>query len=161
MTLQAIVNGESRPLRLQREGDGIIAFWGDQRVHLNVSQISPGVYSVLAEGRGITVTLGDNGWAHAAGEVFQVEVSDPRDAPAGRGAGRRSGQLQVAAPMAGKVVRVLVQKGDTVAAGQGLLVVEAMKMQNEMKALRDAKVVDVFAQASATVAAGEVLLILE
>ena len=63
----------------------------------------------------------------------------------------------VAAPMPGKIVRVLAAVGDEVIAGQGLLVVEAMKMQNEMKAPRPGKVLSMAAKPGATVSAGEVL----
>ncbi|MBZ5578441.1 MAG: hypothetical protein LAP40_17905 [Acidobacteriia bacterium] len=59
--------------------------------------------------------------------------------------------------MPGKVVRVLVVPGDAVEAGQGLMVVEAMKMQNEMKASRAGRVLTVSAKEGATVTAGEVL----
>jgi len=59
--------------------------------------------------------------------------------------------------MPGKVVRVLVAEGDTVEAGQGLLVVEAMKMQNEIKAPRSGRVVALAAREGATVAAGDPL----
>jgi biotin carboxyl carrier protein len=63
--------------------------------------------------------------------------------------------------MPGKVVRVLVNVGDTVDAGQGLIVVEAMKMQNEMKAARPGHVIEIRAVAGQTVGAGDTLLILE
>jgi len=63
--------------------------------------------------------------------------------------------------MPGKVVRVLVAPGDSVEAGQGIAVVEAMKMQNEMKAARAGKVLSVPAKEGATVAAGEVLATIE
>jgi biotin carboxyl carrier protein len=59
--------------------------------------------------------------------------------------------------MPGKVVRVLVAAGDVVEAGQGLLVVEAMKMQNEIKAPRSGQVISLTAREGATVAAGEPL----
>jgi biotin carboxyl carrier protein len=59
------------------------------------------------------------------------------------------------------VVRVLVAQGDLVAAGQGVVVVEAMKMQNELKAPRAGRVVTISAEESATVAAGEVLIVIE
>ena len=68
-----------------------------------------------------------------------------------------AGVQTVTAPMPGKVVRVLARPGDEVAAGQGLLVVEAMKMQNEMKTPRAGKVLSMPAKEGATVAAGEVL----
>ena len=63
--------------------------------------------------------------------------------------------------MPGKVVRVLVEEGATVEEGHGLIVVEAMKRQNEMKAPRKGKVVVLAARAGASVTAGEVLVTLE
>jgi biotin carboxyl carrier protein len=63
--------------------------------------------------------------------------------------------------MPGKVIRVLVNKGDAVEAGQGLVVVEAMKMQNEMKAARPGRVAEVRVQGGDTVGAGETLVVLE
>jgi biotin carboxyl carrier protein len=63
--------------------------------------------------------------------------------------------------MPGKVIRVLVQKGDEVEAGAGLIVVEAMKMQNEMKAPRAARVLDVRVAGGDTVTAGQTLVVLE
>ena len=89
---------------------------------------------------------------------FEIAVRDPRrwsrKEPAPR---RQTASQTVAAPMPGKVVRVLVAPGDQVEAGQGLLVVEAMKMQNEMKAARAGKILSVAVIPGATVAAGEIL----
>jgi biotin carboxyl carrier protein len=125
----------------------------------------PGVYSVLLDGRvydarveetpaGLLVIVID-------GYRFEIEVRDPRRWSR-KDAARASGGVEtVAAPMPGKVVRVLVAPGDMVAAGQGLLVVEAMKMQNEMKASRDGRILSVTAKEGATVAAGEVLARIE
>ena len=91
------------------------------------------------------------------GHRFEIEVRDPRRwSP--NAASRRGGDIEtVRAPMPGKVVRVLVAPGDTVEAGQGVMVVEAMKMQNEMKASRSGRVLSVAAKEGATVTAGEVL----
>jgi biotin carboxyl carrier protein len=63
--------------------------------------------------------------------------------------------------MPGKVVCVLVQEGEPVVPGQGLVVVEAMKMQNELKSPKTGVVTKIAARAGATVAAGEVLVTLE
>jgi biotin carboxyl carrier protein len=63
--------------------------------------------------------------------------------------------------MPGKVVRLLVTEGDVVAAGQGILVVEAMKMQNEVKSPKAGKIMSVTAKAGAAVSAGEVLAVVE
>ena len=80
--------------------------------------------------------------------------------------GRRSadagkGRQNIAAMMPGKVVRVLVAMGDAVEAGEGLVVVEAMKMQNEMKSPKAGRVIEVRTRPEATVAAGEVLVVIE
>ncbi|MBV9743635.1 MAG: biotin/lipoyl-binding protein, partial [Acidobacteriia bacterium] len=63
----------------------------------------------------------------------------------------------LSSPMPGKVVHVLVAVGDAVKAGQAILVVEAMKMQNEIKAPRAGSVVSLWTQVGATVSAGEPL----
>ena len=65
------------------------------------------------------------------------------------------------APMPGKVVRVLVATGDVVETSQGLVVVEAMKMQNELKATRPGRVIEIRAREGETVGAGDTLVVLE
>jgi biotin carboxyl carrier protein len=129
-----------------------------------VKLVEPGVYSVLVEGAsyeirvsGTTETLR----VSVRGRAFAVEVRDPRDTGRGSSTSVGSGRQNISAPMPGKVVRLLVKAGDLVDAGQGLIVVEAMKMQNEMKATRPGRVVEVRARAGETVGAGDTLLILD
>ena len=124
----------------------------------------PGVYSILMDGRsyearveehpGLLVVIID-------GYRFEIDVRDPRRFRRGSSGAGAGGVQTISAPMPGKVVRVLAAVGDAVEAGQGLLVVEAMKMQNEMKALRAGKVASISAREGATVAAGEVLVTIE
>ena len=90
-----------------------------------------------------------------------MEVFDPRNLRAGGQASAQPGRQRISSPMPGKVVRVLVVPGDAVEAGQGLVVVEAMKMQNEMKSPQAGHVVEVHTQADATVAAGDILIVVE
>ncbi|MBC7929115.1 MAG: biotin/lipoyl-binding protein, partial [Rubrivivax sp.] len=71
------------------------------------------------------------------------------------------GRAQINAPMPGKVVRVLVEAGQAVEAGAGLVVVEAMKMQNELKSPKTGTVSEVRVEPGATVNAGDVLVIIE
>jgi acetyl/propionyl-CoA carboxylase alpha subunit len=71
------------------------------------------------------------------------------------------GPQRIIAPMPGKVVRVLVKPGDDVKARQGLVVVEAMKMENELRAARDGRVRDVAVAEGQSVDAGAVLLVVE
>jgi biotin carboxyl carrier protein len=63
--------------------------------------------------------------------------------------------------MPGRVIRILVEKGQEIEAGQGLIVVEAMKMQNEMKSPRAGKVLEIRTTTGAAVSAGESLLVIE
>jgi biotin carboxyl carrier protein len=134
------------------------------RSDARIAPVEPCVYSVLIDGRSYEARIElANGavLVFIDGHRFEVEIRDPRRwSRQGRKSGV-AGRLDVAAPMPGKVVRLLVAPGDTVEAGQGLLVVEAMKMQNEMKAPKAGRVIALAAQAGATVAAGEVLAVIE
>jgi biotin carboxyl carrier protein len=130
----------------------------------HVERPEPGVYSVLMDGRSYEARVEEHPDSLVIvidGTRFEMEVRDPRRwsrQAAGRGA---DGIQTVIAPMPGKVVRVLVAPGDLVGPGQGLVVVEAMKMQNEMKASRAGKVLAVPIQEGITVAAGDVLATIE
>jgi biotin carboxyl carrier protein len=130
----------------------------------SVLQVEPGVYSVLLEGVSYEVRIQPSAQgmtAIAAGQRFTVEVHNPRDASRSSRAAIGSGRQNVAAPMPGKVVRVLVDTGDLVEISQGLVVVEAMKMQNELKASRPGRVIEIHAREGETVGAGDVLVVLE
>jgi biotin carboxyl carrier protein len=98
------------------------------------------------------------------GVAFEARAIDPR-VYRRRGPGARAaanlGVRQVVAPMPGRVVKVLVKPGDRVTARQGLVVVEAMKMENELRAPADAVVRDVLAIEGASVDSGTVLVVLE
>jgi biotin carboxyl carrier protein len=120
----------------------------------------PGVYTVLLDGHSYDAfveTTPNSLIVSIHGNRFEVEVRDPRRLSRRSGAAGGSGVQTLSSPMPGKVVRVLVATGDSVQAGQGILVVEAMKMQNELKAARGGTVLTVIAKEGATVAAGEAL----
>ncbi len=124
----------------------------------------PGVYSILVDGRSYDAFVEESSGGLVVvidGHRFEIEVRDPRRRSRKAGGRHGEGVQEITAPMPGKVIRVLVKAGDTVTAGQGLVVVEAMKMQNELKALRDGTVKRVPAREGATVTAGEVLAAIE
>ncbi len=131
-------------------------------VEADAIKISRGTYSILLAGRSLEVTVEEtaNGLlVRANGREYQVEIFDPRSWRRGRGAGiELEGRQQLIAPMPGKIVRVLVAAGQQVAAGQGLLVIEAMKMQNEIHSPKSGTVEKV-AREGQTVNAGEVLAV--
>jgi len=108
-------------------------------------------YRVVMDGSSVSI----------GGRSFRVEVVDPRRWKRERNHQESEGRQNIAASMPGKVIRVLVSQGEEVEAGQGLIVVEAMKMQNEMKAARAGRVVTLAAVAGATVNAGEILATIE
>ena len=126
----------------------------------HVESPEPGVYSVLMDGRSYDAYVEEtpNGLVVSLqGYHFEIEARDPRRWSRKAAGSGGEGVQTIMSPMPGKVVRVLVAAGDTVEAGQGIVVVEAMKMQNEMKAPRAGTVLSLPAKEGATVAAGEVL----
>jgi biotin carboxyl carrier protein len=78
-----------------------------------------------------------------------------------RGRAVRSGPLRIAAPMPGKIVRVLVRVGDPVRTRQAVVVIEAMKMENELRSDRDGTVAEVFARDGMTVESGAPLVVIQ
>lgn len=169
MILRVLVDGRRVDLELSRSGEecrfrlGTEAAGGGER-SASVIEVAPGVYSVLLEGRSYEVTVepaeGSSILA-VGGRRFTVDVEDPRRSRSRAAAAFGEGRRKVTAPMPGKVVRVLVAEGEKVEAGQGIAVVEAMKMQNEMKAPKAGRVAALTAREGAAVTAGEVLAIVE
>ncbi len=92
---------------------------------------------------------------------FAADVRDPRSLRGRTRAGDDHGPRKIVAPMPGKVVRLLVQAGDEVEQGAGVAVVEAMKMQNEIKSPRKGIVQKILVAEGAAVNAGNVLAIVE
>jgi biotin carboxyl carrier protein len=129
-----------------------------------IEAVEPGVYSVLVDGRSYEARVEQSNGCVVVfidGYRFEVEIQDPRRWSRHTSRPDIEGRLHVTAPMPGKIVRLLVAEGDTVEIGQGLLVVEAMKMQNEMKAPKPGRVVSLSAREGATVTAGEVMAVIE
>jgi biotin carboxyl carrier protein len=125
----------------------------------------PNVLSLIVNGQAFEVkreqsTTDLHLWVKSA--RFAVDVRDPRSLRSRRASGSGvEGPQKVHAPMPGKIVRVLAPAGTQVSAGQGVLVIEAMKMQNELKSPKDGVVKQVVAAEGASVTAGEVLAIVE
>jgi biotin carboxyl carrier protein len=96
------------------------------------------------------------------GRSYEVAIVDPKRLRSGQSAAaHHTGAAEIVSPMPGKIVRILVEAGASVEAGAGIIVVEAMKMQNEMKAPKAGVVVSINAAEGATVNAGDVLAVIE
>ena len=165
MKYEIVINGARRSVEISspRTGSSRVTFTVDGRlVEADAIRISRGTYSILLGGRSLEVIAEEssNGLLlRSNGREFQVEILDPRSWRRGRGAGiELEGRQQLIAPMPGKIVRVLVAAGQQVNAGQGLLVIEAMKMQNEIRSPKSGTV-EKLAREGQTVNAGEVLAI--
>jgi len=104
----------------------------------------------------------ENFIVHLRQREYSIDIIDPKRLPSAQsGGGHDHGLVEIVAPMPGKIVRVLVDQGAEVVSGTGILIVEAMKMQNELKTPKSGKVVTIKAQPGATVNAGEVLAVIE
>ena len=123
--------------------------------------LQPEVMSLVVEGRQYRCVLDGRG-VLIDGRRFEFEMSDPRSLQGRRSAGgSAAGPRPVKAPMPGRVVRVLVAVGDDVAEQQGAVVIEAMKMQNELKSPKSGRVIRVAVAEGDTVGAGDVLIVVE
>ena len=95
-------------------------------------------------------------------QTFSYQVDDPRSlAVRGKHTRQDEGTLLLKATMAGRVVRLLVQQGATVEAQDGIVVIEAMKMQNELRAQRAGRVAELRVTEGEMVSAGQVLAVIE
>jgi|HubBroStandDraft_6_1064221.scaffolds.fasta_scaffold02999_9 biotin carboxyl carrier protein len=154
-----------RAVELEREADRWKIALDGQPVNADAVEIAPNTLSLLLEGQSyeVHITPSPDGVLklQTGLQEFTAEVVDPR-AWRGRrhGALEAEGRQQVVAPMPGKVVRVLVEVGHRVEAGQGLLVVEAMKMQNEIRSPKSGTVERLHVKEGQPVNAGEALCII-
>lgn len=160
------VSLEGREFRVCIGGDGDVSVEGN-KARIEASRINEGAYSILIDGEIKTVSLRGNGQAYEVligGIRCDAIVESERDRllqkySSGLVSGTR--RHEVHAPMPALVVRVEVNAGDDVIAGQAMVVLEAMKMENELKAHQSGRVKKVFAAAGRTVEKGELLLLLE
>jgi biotin carboxyl carrier protein len=164
MKLEIELGGKRHLVELAQVGQRLRCTIDGVSQEADAVKIASGIYSILVDGesfetcvesdaRGLRLLVGDYEW--------RAEVRDPREWRRNHGGTTEAeGRQQVLAPMPGKIVRVLVGAGDKVEARQGLLVVEAMKMQNEIRSPRSGTVERLMVTEGQTVNAGEVLAII-
>ena len=170
------INGREHTLELARGDSGALLCRLDAApFEAEAAEIAPGVYSLLIGGKSfhVRITPSPEHRADSAsgdstlyslqvdGATYDVAVRDPRRWRRDRSGVLRQGPQQITAPMPGKVVRILVAENQRVEAGQGMIVVEAMKMQNEIKARAPGLVAKVLVAEGQLVTAGEALLVIE
>jgi biotin carboxyl carrier protein len=126
----------------------------------DIIETEPNVYSVLSDGKSYEARVTGNEIT-ICGTRLHFEVEDPRQWKRSTQAAGAQGRASLTAAMPGRIVRVLVAVGDEVALGQGILVIEAMKMQNELKSPRAGKVAAIEAREGENVNAGARLVTIE
>jgi biotin carboxyl carrier protein len=151
-----------RIVELERDANQWKITLDGEPLDASVVEIDPHTLSVLLEGQSFEVHImqSPGGLLKLQTDLqeFTAEISDPRAWRRGRhGALELEGRQQIVAPMPGKVVRVLVQAGEKVEAGQGLFVVEAMKMQNEIRSPKTGTLERLQVKEGQPVNAGEIL----
>jgi biotin carboxyl carrier protein len=162
---EAEIEGRTTSVEVEPRGEGLFRVRvGDRAFDLDARETEAGVYSVLVGNRALEVNVEEDGEAmrvELGGRAYELQLQDKRHRRhrrTGDGAHAADAGL-VLAPMPGKVVKVLVAPGETVQAGQGVIVVEAMKMENELRAPRDGVVREVRASVSQAVEIREVLVV--
>ena len=123
--------------------------------------VEPNVYSVLIDRRSTDLTIDGGGHVWVGSTRLSVQIHDPRKWSRGQGADAEHGTIALKAAMPGKVVAVLVELGEAIETGRGVLVVEAMKMQNEVKSPKAGTVQAIRVSPGDSVAAGQVLVVIE
>ncbi len=159
--------GQETPIRVSTGAGRTQVHLGSRTIEVDILGTGNDVYSLLLAGRSYEVDilpLEDGLTVLVQGEPYHLTIQDERTARlrAATGKGKaQAGKRTVTSPMPGKVVKHLVKVGDTVEAGQGVIVVEAMKMENELKAAGPGTVREIRAPEGAVVAAGAPLVVIE
>jgi biotin carboxyl carrier protein len=167
MILRIAIEGRLHQLVLERKAEESVFTCeiGGEILTGSACLLEPGILSLLIDGESYQCVLDraeEESAVYINGRRYGYRVEDPRSLRATRSRPEgESGPRPIKAPMPGRVVRVLVAEGVEVEAHQGVLVVEAMKMQNEIKAPKAGRVVALRVQAGATVKVGDVLAVIE
>ena len=159
-------DGREIPVEVAERAGGYMVALDGVAHEVDSRQVAPGLYSLIVEGRSYEVTVyspePDCYRVHLYDGQRSVELMSPIGLVM-RSQGGRGGDsgLTIRAPMPGKVVRLLVTAGQKVIKGQGVVVVEAMKMQNELQAQADGIVKEIRAREGEGVEGGAELVVLE
>ena len=171
MKLKAQFSGTDHEVSLSLANGATVVEVDGRHYDLEVRELAPGeyllvsgssVYKCRVERKRDSIHLGDSFAVVLRGGTYDITVVDPKRLRSAQSSGaHHPGAAEIISPMPGKIVRVLVEPGAHVEAGAGVIVVEAMKMQNEMKAPKAGVVVSINAEEGATVNAGDVLAVIE
>jgi biotin carboxyl carrier protein len=164
MTYDVIIDGRSYRLELDRTVEVWSCQLDGRTIEVDAVLARPDVLSLRLGNKAYEVKcerVGGDLHLWVGSERFAAEVRDPRSLRSRTRAADDQGPKKLTAPMPGKVIRVLVREGDAVSPGSGVAVVEAMKMQNEIKSPKKGTIQKILVSEGAAVNAGDVLAIVE
>ena len=164
MTYDIAIDGKNYRLDLNRQERGWSCRLDGREVEVDAVLARPDVLSLRIGNQAYEVKcerVGGDLHLWVGSVRFAAEVRDPRSLRGRVRAVDDHGPKKLTAPMPGKIVRVLVSQGDEVETGAGVLVVEAMKMQNEIKSPKKGTIQKILVSEGAAVNAGDVLAIVE
>lgn len=148
---------------LERQDNKFIVYLNSNPVEVTAAEAgNPSHLSLIVGNKSYDVTIENKNIVSVNGEAFQVKIEDERVQQLARLRGKivRIEEVYIAAPMPGLVVEVEVGVGDRVKVGSGLIVIEAMKMQNELKAPREGVVKEVLVKKGMSVNGGDTLVVI-
>lgn len=161
MIYEVTVADKTHRIELTREGAAWRCKLDGREIQVDAVATQGGVLSLLIDGKSYEVKLESTGVETnivVGPQRFPVQVQDPRSLRSRRTAtADGGGPRKITAPMPGKVVRILAKVGSEVEAGQGVIVIEAMKMQNELKSPKKGTVSKLNVKEGAPVEAGQSL----
>jgi biotin carboxyl carrier protein len=161
MKLVVELNGEPREVEFTRNGRTVNATVDGREYVLDASEPEPGIFLLKHDGKVIEAYTDDKS-VTIAGRTFDTNVIDPKRLRGSAAVGADAhGHAEIRTAMPGKVVRILKASGDAVTKGEGVIVVEAMKMQNELKSPKDGTIGDIKVAEGSTVGAGDVLVVID
>ena len=166
MKLKAHIGEREEEIVINRDGERVVAQVGDRVYDLQLRELQPDSYLFFLDTEvhecRVTPRARETFDVSIRGRSYAVTLVDPKRLRSGENSDRHHhGVAQLLAPMPGKVVRVQTEAGASVEKGAGVVVVEAMKMQNEMKSPRAGVVVSINVKPGDTVNAGDVLAVIE
>jgi biotin carboxyl carrier protein len=164
MKLTAKVGGRTHEVTIVRRDTAFLVTVDDTELVADARKLQGDSYSILVKGRSYTVSVEAQGDAYCVrrGAAKQVvTLTDPSRSAREGDLASGKGPVHVVSVMPGKVVRILVREGDAVEAGQGLVVVEAMKMENEIASPKAGRILAVRVEPGRPVEAGATLCVVE
>lgn len=164
MKLEARIGKENYEINVERKKECYKILLGDREFSIQSRKVEASVYSLLIDNKSYELSVdndGENIVIEVGGEVFHINIFDAKYSRERRTDAGLEGQQVIKSIMPGKVIKLLTSTGDEVKEGQGLIIMEAMKMENEITSPKSGRVVDIKVKEGNTVESDAELIVIE